>query len=325
MEICKKGKAIAVKFMLPVQSIMRGVLFLFLLFGFSSNAPLARGEELPNPMRLGIVQTFFRDVPESMVGVAMKPFSALMKIQTGFESELAPPTDTETLSEWLSKNKVQLALFEGVEFAWVHQNHPDLHPLVIAVNEHRNRQAFVVVRQESNINHFSDLQGKKMAIPRRSRSHCHLFVERLCRENGKEVKDFFAKVITSSGAEAFLDDLGDDLVQAVIVDREALDCYKRRKPGRFAKLKELQKSELFPDSVVAFRSGVIDGEVLNRFKEGLKAADTTALGRQLLLLWNMTAFEEVPADFEKSLVDIAKHYPPPKSARIKETGANKAK
>ena len=146
-------------------------IILSLLMGYLSFAPMAKGENLPNPIRLGIVQSFFRDVPEPMIGVAMKPFSALVKMQTGFDSELAPPTDTETLGELLSKNKVQLALFEGVEFAWAKQNWPDLHPLVIVVNEHRNRQAFLMVRQDSKITSFPDLQGKQLAIPRRSRSH----------------------------------------------------------------------------------------------------------------------------------------------------------
>ena len=288
-------------------------IILSLLMGYLSFAPMAKGENLPNPIRLGIVQSFFRDVPEPMIGVAMKPFSALVKMQTGFDSELSPPTDTETVAELLSKNKVQLALFEGVEFAWAKQNWPDLQPLVIVVNEHRNRQAFLIVRQDSKITGFSDLQGKQLAIPRRSRSHCHLFVERLSQESGKEAKDFFSKLITSSGPEAALDDLADGGVQAVVVDREALACYKRRKPGRAGRLKELQKSEVFPDSVIAYRPGVFDQSVLDRFKEGLEKADSTAIGRQLLLLWNMTSFEHVPADFERILADIGKAYPPPKA------------
>ncbi len=298
-------------------------IILSLLMGYVSFAPMAKGENLPNPIRLGIVQSFFRDVPEPMIGVAMKPFSALVKMQTGFDSELSPPTDTETVAELLSKNKVQLALFEGVEFAWAKQNWPDLQPLVIVVNEHRNRQAFLIVRQDSKITRFSDLQGKQLAIPRRSRSHCHLFVERLSQENGKEAKDFFSKLITSSGAEAALDDLADGAVQAVVVDREALDCYKRRKPGRFGKLKELQKSEVFPDSAIAYRSGVFDQAVLNCFREGLEKADSTPTGRQLLILWQMTSFEPVPADYERMLADIGKAYPPPKTAATKKEQVNK--
>ena len=312
-------KGVTMRNTLPISIILS------LLMGYLSFAPMAKGENLPNPIRLGVVQSFFRDVPEPMIGVAMKPFSALVKMQTGFDSELSPPTDTETVAELLSKNKVQLALFEGVEFAWAKQNWPDLQPLVIVVNEHRNRQAFLIVRQDSNITRFSDLQGKQLAIPRRSRSHCHLFVERLSQENGKEMKDFFSKVIASTGAEAALDDLVDGGLQAVIVDREALNCYKRRKPGRFDKLRELQKSEVFPDSVIAYRSGVFDEAVLNRFRDGLKKADSTAIGRQLLILWQMTSFEPVPADYEKMLADIGKAYPPPKTAATKKEQVNKSR
>ena len=124
-------------------------------------------------------------------------------------------------------------------------------------------------------------------------------------------------MITSSNAEAALDDLVDGETQAMVVDREALDCYKRRKPGRFGRLKELQKSEIFPDSVVACRPGVLDQGVLNRFREGLENAASNPIGRQLLLLWQMTAFEEIPKDYETILAEIAKAYPRPKSPRTK--------
>jgi ABC-type phosphate/phosphonate transport system substrate-binding protein len=273
--------------------------------------PAVRGEDRPNPIRIGVVQSLFRDVPDAMVGVAMKPFSLLMKAQTGVDSELAPPTDTEHLADLLAKDKVQFALFEGVEFAWARRKYPEFRTLVICVNEHQNRQAFLMVRQDSKISRFADLQGKELAIPRRSRTHCHLFVERLARECGKEPKEFFSKLIISSNVEAALDDLADGKLPAVVADREALNCYQHRKPGRFAKLKELQKSEIFPDTVVAYRPGVFDQALLNRFREGLEKADSTSIGRQLLVLWQMTALQKIPADYEKLLADIVKAYPPP--------------
>jgi hypothetical protein len=75
---------------------------------------------------------------------------------------------------------------------------------------------------------------------------------------------------------------------------------------------------VFPDSVIAYRPGVFDQADLNRFREGLKKADSTAIGRQLLLLWNMTSFEDVPADYEKLLADIGKAYPSPKAPETKK-------
>jgi ABC-type phosphate/phosphonate transport system substrate-binding protein len=303
----------------PYRRVLIPLSFLAYLFIYSA----AKGADQQKPVQIGVVQSLFRDVPDRMVGIAMKPFSLLMKAQTGLDSELVPPTDTESLCELLAKNKVQFALFEGVEFAWAKQKYPDFRPLVICVNGHLNRQAFLIVRQEDKITGFADLQGKELAIPRRSRTHCHLFVERLAHECGKEPKDFFSKVITTAGVEAALDDLVDGTVKAVVVDREALSAYKQRKPGRFGKLKELQKSEIFPDSAVVYRPGVFDQALLNRFQEGLEKADSTAIGRQLLVLWQMTGLQKIPADYEKILADIVKAYPPPWQSKSKNGSASR--
>ena len=116
----------------------------------------------------------------------------------------------------------------------------------------------------------------------------------------------------------------DGTVQAAVVDGVGLEAYKRRKPGRFAKLKELLKSELFPDTVVAYHRGALDDATLERFRSGLMRADKTATGRLLLMLWTLTAFEAVPPDYEQMLGDIAKAYPAPsgearnKGERVKE-------
>jgi ABC-type phosphate/phosphonate transport system substrate-binding protein len=269
----------------------------------------AKADEPPKPVQIGVVQSIFRDVPEPMIGVAMKPFSLLMKAQTGLDSELIPPTDTEKLAELLAKKKIQFALFEGVEFAWVKQKYPEFQPLVICVNGRQNRQAFLVVPHDSKVTSFCELEGKEVAIPRRSRLHCYLFVERLARKCGKEPKDF--KIKTSSDAGTLLDDLSEGKIQAAVVDRECVEAYHHRKPGRFEKLKELQKSEIFPDSAVVCASGVFDQALVNRFREGLEKPDSTPIGRQLLVLWHLTALQKAPSDYDKILTEIVKSYPPP--------------
>ena len=85
----------------------------------------------------------------------------------------------------------------------------------------------------------------------------------------------------------------------------------------------LATREVFPDSAIAYRSGVFDHAVLNRFREGLEKADSTPTGRQLLILWQMTSFETVPPDYEKMLADIGKAYPPPKTTGTKKEKVNK--
>jgi ABC-type phosphate/phosphonate transport system substrate-binding protein len=239
----------------------------------------------------------------------MQAFPALMKAQTGIPCDLEPPSDSELLAEKLSKNQLHLAVFQGIEFAWVMKRNPQLRPLVIAVNGKPNRQAHLMVRQGFTGAGFADVKGKQLAMPLGGREHCWVFLQRHCRECGQEPEDFFSRIDRPNAVIA-LDDLVDDVVQAVVVDGVALECYKHRKPGRFAKLKELEKSEWFPDSVIAYHSGVFDEAELRRFREGLLQADKTALGRQLLTLWSLTGFENVPGDFDKTLKDIAKSYPP---------------
>ncbi len=265
----------------------------------------------PKTVRIGIVRSFFRDIPESQVGALMPPFQTLMQDQTGLPSELARPTDPDDLAEALQKDRVHLGIFQGVEFAWMRQKHPELRPLVIAVNQHRNRQAHLVVRQDFSGSTFAALKGKQVAIPCRSREHCHLLLHRQCQQLGGEAAELFSRLTSPATTEDALDDVVDGTVQAAVVDGVALDCYKRRKPGRSAKLKELLKSELFPDTVIAYHRGALDAATVERFQKGLLKADKTTTGRLLLLLWTLTAFEPVPPNYEQQLANIAKAYPAP--------------
>lgn len=292
----------------------------FAFLGFICFVSESKGEKPPDPIRVSIARSFFRDVPDGIAQVAMQAFPVLMKAQTDLSNELAPSTDPGDLGEKLTKDQLHLAVFQGIEFAWARQKYPELRPLVIAVNKKQNRQAHLMVRKNSKVTEFAELKGKQVAIPCGGREHCRLFLQRNCQECGLGPDDFFAG-IAKPNAEKALDDLVDDVVQAVVVDGIALDCYKQRKPGRFAKLKDLQKSELFPDSVVAYHPGVFDEATLQGFRQGLLKAHETPLGRQLLTLWSLTGFENIPEDYEQILTETSKAYPPP--SELKTTVKNK--
>src|SRR5438445_9665848 len=90
-------------------------------------APAATG------IRLGIVRSLFRDIPEPLIKVSMIPFQALMHQQTGFNCELIDPTEAYDLGKKLTDHQVEIAVFQGFEFAWVREKHPEMKPLVIAV------------------------------------------------------------------------------------------------------------------------------------------------------------------------------------------------
>jgi len=300
----------------------------FLLLGFLSLLTEVKGDGPPEPIRVSITRSFFRDVPEGVAQVARQAFPALMKVQTGLSCKLEPPPDFELLAEKLNKDQLHVAVFQGVEFAWVMKKYPQLRPLVIAVNGKPNRQAYLIVSQNFQGTGFADLKGKQLALALGSREHCYLFLQHNCQSQGQEPEDFFSR-IAKPNAEKALDDVVDDVVQAAVVDSMALHCYQQRKPGRASKLKELQKSDWFPDSVVVYHSGVLDQATLSRFREGLLKADKTALGRQLMTLWSLTSFEKVPAYYEQMLTDISKAYPPPLSPRAatkeKETAATQVR
>jgi ABC-type phosphate/phosphonate transport system substrate-binding protein len=272
----------------------------------------ARAEEPPNPMMVSAARSLCKNVPERLVKVSMQPFPALMQFQTGYSCELSPPTDGLELGRRIASKEVQLGMMQGFEFAWAKQKYPELRPLVIAVNQHKNRQAHLIVRADSHVTSVSDLKGKSLAIPRFSRDHCRLFIDGQCREKGKPLDEFFPKVNDSMNAEQALDGLVEDTVQAVVMDDVAWQCYQRRKPGRSEQLKDFLQSEWFPDTVVAYRADFIDDAILHRFQQALLQSHETALGRQLLTLWFMTEFQKVPKDFDKLLTDTAKRYPSPK-------------
>ena len=115
-----------------------------------------------------------------------------------------------------------------------------------------------------------------------------------------------------------IDDVVDGAVQATAVDTLALDAYKRRKPGRSSRLKEIQKSQLFPAPVIAYQPGAQDDATLARFRDDLVRTNQNADGQRLLNLWKLTGFEVVPDNYEKELTAIAKTYPPNRdSSRVK--------
>jgi hypothetical protein len=112
-------------------------------------------------------------------------------------------------------------------------------------------------------------------------------------------------------AEEALDEVVDGTISAAIVEEFSLDCYQRRKPGRFQRLKVVQQSERFPTSVVAYRAGGLSKETLQLFRQGMCCIPSCPLSRHLLTWWRISGFEEVPAGYADALAAIAKAYPAP--------------
>ena len=273
----------------------------------------ASAADSSSKMPVGVVNSLFRDTPKDTVNSSMEPFVALMEKETGYRGEITFAKDAFDLGEQLTKDHVQLGVFHGFEFAWATQKYPEIKPLGIAVNQQRYLVAHLIVRNDNPVTDLAGLKGKSLAIPAGTKEHCRLFLERQCKAIGVEPGRLFAKTTKPANIEDALDDLVDGLVTAALIDDVGLKRYQARKPGRSARLKDLQKSVPFPATVVAYHPGILDEAALRSIRAALKKAPDTPEGRQMLTLWKLTGFEDVPKDYDKDLADILKTYPPPKN------------
>jgi ABC-type phosphate/phosphonate transport system substrate-binding protein len=276
--------------------------------------PARHAEANPTPgstVQIGLVRSLFREAPPSMIGLLSRPLKALMESQTGLTGELVLVDDCYNLGARLKDGKMQIGVFHGFEFAWARQKNPGLKPLVIAVNQHRLLHAHLVVRKDSSANSCGDLKGKVVALPRMSREHCHLYLERRCPGGGADPAAFFSRITHPACADDALGDVVDGLAHAAIVGRAALDEYQQSRPGRANQLRVLHQSEPFPAAVVAYQAGALDDSTLRRFHDGMIGAHKTERGQRLLKMCRITRFEDVPADYNRLLGDIARVYPPP--------------
>jgi ABC-type phosphate/phosphonate transport system substrate-binding protein len=273
--------------------------------------PVLSAQTSSQPVQIGMVQTLFTDVPTPVIGLLMPPFRELMRQFTGLDGQIQVGGDCYDIAKKLDESKIQLGVFHGVEFAWARAKFPELRPLLICVNEQRFLRALLVIRKDDPAASAADLYGKSIALPRLSREHCRLFLERRCAKGGCHVEKSFPEVTAPSDVEDALDSVFEMQVAGAIVDAVALDGYSKRKPGRASKLRTLQQSEVFPCAVVAYHPGVLPENLLERFRDGMIGANESVRGRQLLELCRITRFESVPPEYNQMLLDIAKAYPAP--------------
>jgi hypothetical protein len=73
----------------------------------------------------------------------------------------------------------------------------------------------------------------------------------------------------------------------------------------------LARSEVVPQTVIAYNQGLLPEETAGRIQRLLLEAHSTAAGKPLMMLWNLKGFERVPADYDAQLDKITKSYPAP--------------
>jgi ABC-type phosphate/phosphonate transport system substrate-binding protein len=254
------------------------------------------------------------DDPREKAGV--KTLRQFIKDETGFENEVSREKDWQVLADQLKKGTLQVGVFQGFEYAWAQERHPELKALAIAINFERYPVAHVLMQRDTTATEFSALKGQSLCLAAGSQPCLRLYLDRQCAAVGKKAEDFFSKVTSADNVEDALDDVVDGKVQATLIDGAALDAYKQRKPGRFKRLKDVVQSSPFPPIVVAYSGSALDDATIARFKAGLLGAAKKETGEMLLTLSRLTGFENLPDDFSKVLAETRKAFPPP-DARAK--------
>ena len=275
-----------------------------------TTAPTVRAADpATNEVTVGMVQGMFRDVQPALVKALSRPFRELMRRQSGYSGDITILPDAFDLADAMAAGKCDLGVFHGFEFAWVKKTHPDLVPLVVTVPPGRKVQACVVVHKDAELSSLADLGDECVVLPRGTKSHCLVYLDKL--RTGLSPTAALPKSLVTKTAEDVLNGVVLFEHSAVLVDITALAGYKALNPGAFNHLRVLSTSELFPQSVIAYRKGKLDPTAVSKLQDGLATAHKSAAGRPLLMLWSLKGFETVPADYDAQLAGIAEAYPPP--------------
>jgi ABC-type phosphate/phosphonate transport system substrate-binding protein len=150
-------------------------------------------------------------------------------------------------------------------------------------------------------------------MPATGHRFLRLFLDHQSQAVGKNSSDIFSPITTPDNAEIALDDLVDNVVQAVVVDGVALERYKQRKPGRFKQIKEIARSNPFPPPLVAYYGKTLDVATRQRLRTALLGASRTKKGERTLTMFRLSGFVSVPFDFDKVVAETRRSYPPPDS------------
>ncbi|CAN5206695.1 hypothetical protein BH10PLA2_BH10PLA2_33500 [soil metagenome] len=243
---------------------------------------------------------------------ALETLRGFIKEETGMENTIVKEKNWQELTDKINKQELQIGVYQGYEFAWAQEKLPSLKPLMLAVRVHPFSRAFILVKKTNPAKDFAGLAGQTLSMPAPSLGFPQLFIEREAEAAGKKLDTFFGKISKPQEVEDAIDDVVDGVVQVTVVDQQVLTAYKRRKPGRFEKLKLVAQSLEFPPPIIAYKDKDLDEPTLQKFRDGLIKASTKERGQRMLNMFRLTSFDSPSADFEKLLAEMRKKYPAPK-------------
>jgi ABC-type phosphate/phosphonate transport system substrate-binding protein len=299
----------------PIRHFDRGLGLRAVAFAAVLSVPLAAASARQDRLSFLHIGTSRPLTGERNEKSSLETLRAFIKDETTLDSEITRQKDWQELAEKMSKGQLEVGVFQGYEFAYAKEKYPGLKPLAVAVNVYVYPVAYVVARSDEKIEKFAGLQGKSVAMIADGPGFLKLFAQRQCDAAGKKLETFFSKIISPDNYEDTLDDVVDSQAGAAVVDRAALEAYKRRKPGRFSHLRPVVQSKPFPPAVVACYGNFLNEETRDNFRDGLLNAANKEKGQTMLTLFRLTGFQAPPRDFDKVLAETRAAYPPESSTK----------
>ena len=276
------------------------------------------GAEKPSPapkakeLRIGLLKPMFKDVSQTLINAAAKPFQAMIQKKTGLHASLTMHPDYKDLANAIKDGKVDVAVFHGYEYAWV-KDTPGLAPLVAAVPNCGKVQACLVVNKESEAKTPACLKGQCVLVPKGTKAHCTMFLGHVrgplpddcCCPTLRQdlsIEDALGAIAKPGGADAAL------------VDISSLKSLEQNFPGCFRALKVLDQSVELPPALVVYREGALDAKTVKELKDGLMNCSKTPEGYAFTVFWQLKGFAEVSTEYNALVKKCLAAYPVPGEA-----------
>jgi ABC-type phosphate/phosphonate transport system substrate-binding protein len=284
--------------------VLTGLLSLLAGWGSAAadEAPTAKDKIV---IQLGIPDTLFRGVPDYLKQPGAAPFLKMMKAQTGLDGKVNFIPNPMTVAEQLNANKMQIAVFQGHEFALAREKYHDLIPIAITDPFHQN-QSFCVVSWDCKARNIGQLAQGNISLPAAIKDYCELHLAKMMQEHMKG-KAFKGQLKAAQSVDA-IDDVINGKALCAIVDATTLKFYENLYPGQFRNTKILCQSEVFPNACIAVKKGQLDDKTIANFKKALFNAPNDPTGNYLLSNWKLKGFTKVPDDYDLQLKSFLKNY-----------------
>lgn len=264
-------------------------------------------------LKIGLAKPMFRDVPDSLVNAAAKPFQTMIEDKAGVKGSVELVESYNVLVDKIKAGKLDICVLHGYEYAWV-KDTPGLVPMCVTRPNAGKIRVCLVVGKNSKATKPEDLKGACVLIPKGTKGYCYMFLDQIrancpagccltATEGELNPQDALVKVATGKA-------------EAALVDLAALLSLEKELPACSKALQVLAESAELPSAVVVYRKEGLDAATVARVRKGLLDCVNTPIGKTFALFWQLKGFEEVGPAYNKLVDEMLKAYPAPQRPAV---------